>query len=316
MSFSANVKRELCSHENKTRHCDIAEIAGIINTCGDVKFLDNMFSVRIQTENPAVAKKYFKLIKKTFQTNCAVSIRRSAQFKKSRVYSVVAREQAACEKILLATGIMTVEAGEARIMKRADPMVVNSACCKRAYLRGAFVSGGSQSDPEKSYHLEFINADEALARSLLDIIGFFGLKAKLIARKGYYVVYLKEGESIVDLLNILGAHVSLMDLENVRIMKNVRNNVNRAVNCETANLSKTVDASARQVEDINYIFESKGMDFLSDQLRDIALVRLQYPEASLKELGVLLSPGVGKSGVNHRLRKISTIADNLRGGQR
>lgn len=315
MSFSANVKRELCGHENKSRHCDIAEIAGFINTCGEASLRAGRLGVVIQTENPAVAKKYFKLIKKTFQTNCDVSIKRSAQFKRSRLYTVTASDQTACERILLATGLMTVESSEFRLMRSVNPMVVKSTCCKRAYLRGAFVSGGSQSDPEKSYHLEFINTNEALSRSLLEIIGFFGLKAKMILRKGYYVVYLKEGESIVDLLNILGAHVSLMDLENVRIIKNVRNNVNRAVNCETANLSKTVDASARQVEDINFIFESKGMDSLSKQLKDVALVRLQYPEASLKELGVMLSPKVGKSGVNHRLRKISVIADHLRGGQ-
>jgi hypothetical protein len=125
------------------------------------------------------------------------------------------------------------------------------------------------------------------------------------------VVYVKEGEHIVDLLNIMEAHVALMDLENVRILKEMRNSVNRQVNCETANISKTVGAAVKQMEDIDYIRKKRGLESLPDNLREVALLRLEYPEASLKELGMRLSPTVGKSGVNHRLRRISEIAEEL-----
>ena len=314
MSFSAKVKKELCGHENKARHCDIAEIAGIINTCGVVSRIQGRCVVRIQTENPVVAKAYFKLLKKTFACRCDISIKHAPQLKKNRVYNVATGDSLAAEKMLLATGIMTRHDNALSYAGRINPTIIKSDCCKRAYLRGAFISGGSLADPEKSYHLEFINANKGLAQSLLDSVNFFKLNAKMIVRKGYYVVYLKEGENIVDLLNMMSAHVSLMDLENVRVMKHVRNNVNRVVNFETANLNKTVDAAVRQTEDIKYIFETKGTDYLAKQLLDVALIRLSHPEASLTEIGAMLTPKVGKSGVNHRLRKIGLIADYLRGG--
>ncbi|MDR1559917.1 MAG: DNA-binding protein WhiA [Clostridiales bacterium] len=290
MSFSSLVKKELCGVYG-AEHCAAAEIAAIVSVCGTV----NASNIRIQTENAAVAKKYFRLIKKQFKLQGDVSIRNSRQFSRSRVYSV---STPIIEKILNAE-------------KKGG---FNRECCKRAYIRGAFLSGGSLSDPEKAYHLEFVNADRQKSEYLADIIHSFGLKARIIERKAHYIVYLKEGENIVDLLNIMGAHLSLMNLENTRIVKDMRNNVNRQVNCETANLSKTVRASVKQINDINTIARIKGLGYLSDQLEDVAELRLMYEEASLKEIGAMLSPPVGKSGVNHRLRKISEIAENLRGG--
>lgn len=313
MSFSAKIKKELCGNENKARHCDIAEIAAIVNTCGTVQTEKDVLSVKIQTENPVVAKAYFKLLKKTFGCRPDISIRYAPQLKRGRVYTVMTNDVAIAEKLLLATGVMMRTQGVLTPADHASPAVIKSGCCKRAYLRGAFISGGSLANPEKSYHLEFINTNKKLAQSVLDTIIFFGLNAKMILRKGYYVVYLKEGENIVDLLNIMEAHVSLMDLENVRVVKQVRNNINRTVNFETANINKTVDAAVRQIEDIKYIFENKNADYLTKQLLDVAQIRLAYPEASLSEIGAMLSPQVGKSGVNHRLRKIGVIADKLRG---
>ena len=192
--------------------------------------------------------------------------------------------------------------------------VASRECCKRAYIRGAFLAGGSLSDPEKAYHLEIVNADRMKADKLTEMINSFGLNARIIKRKSHYVVYLKEGENIVDLLNIMGAHISLMNMENLRIVKDMRNHVNRQVNCETSNLSKTVEASIKQINDINTIAHMKGLEFLNDQLKEAAELRLMYEEASLKEIGAMLSPPVSKSGVNHRLRKISEIAENLREG--
>ena len=191
-------------------------------------------------------------------------------------------------------------------------LLVKNACCKRAFIRGAFLASGSMSDPEKAYHFEIVCQDPARAGQLRELITSFGLDAKIVARKKCYVVYLKEGSQIVDMLNVMEAHVALMNLENVRILKEMRNSVNRQVNCETANINKTVNAAVKQVEDIQYIERTVGLSALSEGLQEMAQLRLAYPEAALKELGSLLTPAVGKSGVNHRLRKISSFAEELR----
>ena len=157
------------------------------------------------------------------------------------------------------------------------------------------------------------NHPDRLAEQLRDLINEFDFDAKIVARKKNHVVYIKEGAQIVDILNVMEAHVALMNLENVRIIKEMRNSVNRQVNCETANINKTVSAAVRQIEDIHYIEERAGLDSLPENLREIAEVRLKYPDAALKELGTCLQPPVGKSGVNHRLRKIAEIAGKLKG---
>ena len=189
---------------------------------------------------------------------------------------------------------------------------ITRSCCKRAFLRGAFLCVGSISDPGKSNHLEFVCVNEAMADSLIEYMAEFDIVAKTIRRKKHFVVYLKDGEEIVNLLNVMGAHVSLMEFENQRILKEISNSVNRRVNCETANIAKTVNAATKQVEDIILIRDTSGFGGLPQNLREMAQVRIDYPEASLKELGSYLDPPVGKSGVNHRLRRLSEIADKLR----
>ena len=188
-------------------------------------------------------------------------------------------------------------------------------CCRRSFIRGAFLAAGSVSDPEKSYHFEIVCTVPEKARQLQELLASYDVDAKVVLRKRHYVVYIKEGSQIVELLGLMGAHISLMQLENVRIVKEMRNSVNRKVNCETANLNKTVSAAVRQAEDIRYIQEKIGLDKLPMDLEETARLRLEHTEASLKELGDMLSPKVGKSGVNHRLRKLSQIADDLREGK-
>ena len=184
-------------------------------------------------------------------------------------------------------------------------------CCKRAFLRGAFLASGSISDPQKSYHFEVVCQEWEQAQLLQELYHAFDLDAKIVQRKKYYVVYLKEGAQIVDALNVMGAYVALMNLENVRIFKEMRGSVNRIVNCETANINKVVGAACRQVENIHYIQSKMGLEELPPALREMALLRLEYPDSSLKELGELCDPPVGKSGVNHRLRKLGEIAEKL-----
>lgn len=251
-------------------------------------------------------------MRNTFNMIADVSVRISGQKRQTKVYTLLVRDAAA---ILQATGILTIEKEQKKLKKRIYPPVVSSICCRRAYIRGAFISVGSVNDPEKNYHLEFVLADLSAAEQLRELINAFGLDAKVVERKEHYIVYLKEGEQIVDLLNIMEAPLALMDLENVRIVKEMRNDINRKVNCETANLNKVVGAAVKQLEDINYIEETIGLARLPEQLAEVARVRLEYPDRSLKELGSFLMTPVGKSGVNHRLRKISSIAEALREGK-
>lgn len=313
MSFSAEVKEELSRHIGSGRHCRIAELAAMINMSGKIKIEKNgKVCIKVQTENPSVARKYFTIIKKTFNINVEVIIRRNKYLKKNRVYSLFITDSDQALRVLKATKLIDVKGDDLQVHHRIHPLVVQSICCRRAYIRGAFLASGSMSDPEKTYHLEFVNWNKQHSRDLMNLVNTFGVDSKVVERKKYYVVYLKEGTQIVDLLNIMEGHVALMELENLRILKEMRNNVNRIVNCETANLNKTVSASVRQTEDIEYIERHIGLSSLPENLEDVARLRLKHRDATLKELGAKLDPPVGKSGVNHRLRKISEIAEKLR----
>lgn len=276
MSFSSEVKKELFLHVGKGRHCQLAELAALLAW---------------QTDNELLEEKESVLLHRLFSIN-------GLEEDKKRVYEAV--------KMWDDEKDMPCVTGE------VDGILLQQSCCKRAFIRGAFLAGGSISNPNKSYHFEVVCQQNKQAMQLQDMINSFGMDAKIVERKKHYVVYLKEGSQIVDILNVMEAHVALMNLENVRILKEMRNSVNRKVNCETANISKTVNAAVKQVEDIVYLRDTVGLNSLPENLREMAELRLEYPEAPLKELGTYLNPPVGKSGVNHRLRKISMIAEAQR----
>jgi cell division protein WhiA len=312
MSFSSDVKDELSRQVSLGRHCQIAEIAAIISLCGKVIIsTEDKYCIKVHTENVAVARKYFTLIKKTFNINTEISIRRNVYLKKSRTYSILIKGHEDSNRVLNACKL--IENGEIKEnLSIVSNLVIQNSCCKRAFIRGAFLASGSISDPEKFYHFEIVCTDYDKAVQLQNIINTFDIEAKIIQRKKYFVVYIKEGAQIVEILNVMEAHVALMNLENVRILKEMRNSVNRQVNCETANINKTVSAAVKQIDDIKYIKEHMGLEGLSEGLGDVARIRLENPEATLKEIGEYLSPPVGKSGVNHRLRKLSNLAQELR----
>lgn len=313
MSFSARIKEELSRQISRARHCQIAEIAAIISLCGKIQISEkDEYCIKINTENVAVARKYFTLLKKTFNISTDVSIKRNAYLKRNHTYCIAVYDSQAAVKILQATKLMDKNGEISENLSIGENVVIQQSCCKRAFIRGAFMASGSITDPEKNYHFEIVCASLLKAQQLKEMIASFEIEAKIVTRKKYYVVYIKEGSQIVDILNVMEAPVSLMDLENVRILKEMRNSVNRQVNCETANINKTVSAAVKQVQDIIYIRDTIGLDSLSDHLREMAGVRLERPEATLKELGESLEPPVGKSGVNHRLRKLSTMAEELR----
>lgn len=313
MSFSKDVKEELSRTDVTARHCQIAEIAAIISMCGRVVIsARNKYSVKIHTENIAVARKYFTLLQKAFNIYGETSIRQNAHLKNSRVYTVTVNQHENAVKILQATKLIDENQEIAENMSIVSNVVIMKDCCKRAFVRGAFLAAGSISAPEKSYHFEIVCETQAKAMQLSEIIKTFEIESKIVERKKHFVVYIKEGAGIVDMLNVMQAHVSLMDLENVRILKEMRNSVNRKVNCETANLTKTVNAAVKQVEDIRYIEQKIGLGALPEVLEEAARVRLQLPDASLKELGEAMTPPLGKSGINHRLKRIGEIAEELR----
>ena len=241
-------------------------------------------------------------------------VKKSNSLKKNNIYMVLIDEEMGVRDLLQETGIFKEIDGVLTIDYKIDPEMVKTEEYKKAYIRGAFIGGGSVTNPEKTYHLEFVTHSEEYAIDLCKLINSFGLNSKVIQRKNSFIIYIKEGEQIVDLLNIVGAHTSLLELENIRIMKEMRNNVNRLVNCETANLSKTVNAAVRQVESIKLIQSSIGLQRLPKNLQEVAELRLSYPDESLKELGEMLDPPVGKSGINHRLRKIEKIVEEIRSG--
>ena len=310
-SFSAKVKEEISHQIPPARHCQIAEMAAIISLCGRVRISGrDRFSMEIHTENVAVARKYFTLLQKTFNIGSDVSVRRGVVLNRS--YVVAVREHEATLRVLSATKLLDEDWEIREELSLVKNRVIQNSCCRRAFIRGAFLACGSISDPEKFYHLEFACPSHEKAKQLQELIASFGVDAKIVRRKKYYVAYIKEGNQIVDLLGVMEAPLALMELENIRILKEMRNRINRSVNCETANLNKTVLAAMKQIEDIRYLLEVMGADELPDNLREVALARLERPEASLKELGESLSEPVGKSGVNHRLRKLSQLADGLR----
>ena len=241
-------------------------------------------------------------------------IKKSNSLKKNNIYMVLIEEDMGVRDLLQETGIFREIEGVLTLDYKINPEMVKTEELKKAYIRGAFIGGGSVTNPEKTYHLEFVTHSEEYAIDLSKLINLFGLNSKVIQRKNSFIIYIKEGEQIVDILNIVGAHTSLLELENIRIMKEMRNNVNRLVNCETANLSKTVNAAVRQVESIKLIQNSIGLQRLPKNLQEVAELRLSYPDESLKELGEMLDPPVGKSGINHRLRKIEKIAEEIRSG--
>ena len=302
MSFSGQIKEELAQVISSPRHCQLAELAALVQFCGHI---EEDGSLLVQSENPLVIRKCFTLLKKTFKIEAVAK----SQMQTQNYRLFVTGEDAF--RVLEALKICDT-AGHLMMRHLTDPVLIKNSCCKRAYLRGCYMAVGSMSDPYKSYHLELVCGLQAQAEQLLKILHDFSLDAKMIVRKKYYVVYMKEGENIADFLNLTEAHKALMEFENTRIYKGMRNMVNRKVNCEAANITKTVNAATRQVEDIRLIREKMGLEGLPEPLRQMAYVRLENPQASLGELGKLLDPPVGKSGVNHRLRKLGELAKELK----
>ncbi len=310
MSFSSDAKMELCQGKGLASCCKLAELAAFIHGVGTLRIGRGGQSVVMTTEVPAVARRIFSLCKACFSVTPEVQTQEHKRLGKRNIYHVVIGPDSA-QKILEATGLMR-ETEEGLRFSRAVPMsLLRKTCCRHAYLRGAFLATGTLSDPGKAYHLEIISSSEDYAKSLVNFFGRLELPAKMVLRKESHVVYIKESESIVELLGRMGAHKALLAFENVRITKNMRNNVNRQANCDNANVEKTMDAAQRQIDAIRYIEEHGGFSRLTAPLRLMAETRLEHPDTPLKELGEAMTPPLSKSAVNHRLRKLVEIAKQM-----
>ncbi|MBS4219411.1 DNA-binding protein WhiA [Bacillus sp. FJAT-49711] len=310
MSFASETKKELTNLDVKDC-CAKAELSALIKMNGSISFSNRILIVNVQTENAAIARRIYTLIKKLYEADVELLVRKKMRLKKNNVYIVRLKKDA--EKILRELKIL----GDGlTFIHDIQKELVRKKCCKRSYLRGAFLAGGSVNNPEtSSYHLEISSLYKEHNDSLCELMNDFGLNSKTLERKNGFITYLKEAEKITEFLNVVGAHNALLRFEDVRIVRDMRNSVNRLVNCETANLNKTIGAALRQVENIRYIEESVGLDILPDKLREIAVLRVEHQDVTLKELGEMVSSGtISKSGINHRLRKIDAIAENLRKG--
>lgn len=313
MSFSGEIKEELSKITDSSRHCRLAELAAIISGCGQVIIdEDDQYELEVRTENICLARKYYALVKKLFGIQAAVILRKNEYLSKTATYHLVVDEHEDAVHILNAVCVLDEDGFVRENVEYSQKTLLERECCKRAYIRGAFLASGSVSDPQKSYHLEIVCQQKERAQVLQQVLNELDLDARIVTRKKSDVVYLKEGEQILSFLGSIGATQHLFAMENVRILKEMRNNLNRQVNCEAANLNKTVSAAVRQIEDIRWIEACGEFKNLPPNLREIAEIRLENPDVSLKELGELLTPPVGKSGVNHRLRKLGEIAEKLR----
>ncbi len=308
MSFSAQTKNELARVADARICCKTAELAALFRMDGSIQISGSGLYINIPNENAAVARKIFSLIREVFGVLPEVLVQRKNKLRKNNIYLVRVPPREMTRDILINLGLMD-EGG--RLLEKVNKDFLKRECCRRAYMRGTFLGGGSVNSPGGNYHLEVITNNEKHARDIRRLFRRFKLDAKINTRKNWYVIYLKESEQIVTCLSVMGAHGAMLDFENKRILKDMKNQVNRLVNCETANLNKTVNAAVHQLESIRRIKDAIGLDKLPPPLRQVAEVRINHPDASLRELGEMLDPKVGKSGVSHRLRKIEELAQRI-----
>lgn len=316
MTFSSEVKNELCREEITENHIEEAraEFNSLFKMAGKIETNNNESILKFTTENAAVARRIFKLVKIIYDTKVETEIKKNYRLNKNTSYNIEIRDKFVIEKILKDKKLLDEKTIFKNASYKLSSILLESRENKRAYIRGGFLGGGSISNPERSYHIEFVSKDEEFSKDLMEVINTFDLDSKIIKRKDNFVIYLKEADQISDLLNIIGAHQALLEFENIRILKDVRNDTNRLVNCETANLNKVVNASMRQVENILLIDRKIGLKNIPENLRDISEIRLNNRHMSLKEIGELLDPPISKSGVNHRFRKLDKLADDIREG--
>jgi hypothetical protein len=307
-SFSETTKVDLAQVTGERPCCLLSELAGFARVASrSAGEPGGERRLEIRTENAAVARKTFRLVRAVFTGTVGVSTRQRRRFREKKLFliRVPGEFKRTTAKLGLSDRFGKPLSGIKSVFLRRE-------CCRRSYLRGLFLGAGWVGNTVEGYHLELLTPSAVLAQDIVALLQRFGLKARYIKRKHSFVVYLKESAAICDFLKLMGATGAILSLENARVYREVKNRINRLVNCETANLTKTVEASLRRKHEINLIMSKTGIESLPLELRELARLRLAHPDATLKELGELLNPPVSKSCVNHRLRNLAAIAGRLR----
>ena len=306
MSYASEVKKELTTLEVHFGNAK-AELMALIRMNGSLGLSNHRFILDVQTENPATARRIYSLLKQFYDVESELLVRRKMKLKKNNLYIV--RLNKGSDYVLKDLDIL-----DGFQLKETVPLdFLDDDAKVRSYLRGAFLATGSVNNPEtSSYHLEIYSLYEDHNQTICEMMNRYGLNARTAKRRSGYITYLKEAEKIADFLSLIGATSSMLKFEDVRIMRDMRNSVNRIVNCENANFNKVADAANRQIESIKYLDKKIGLNNLPVKLQEIAIARMAHPEVSLKELGELVPGGpISKSGVNHRLRKIMEQAEKM-----
>lgn len=310
MSYASEVKKELTTLEVSHEQNGKAELMALIRMNGALSLIDHQFVLSIQTENPATARRIYWLLEKFYGIKSELMVRRKMKLKKNNLYIVRLRTGTnyVLEDLDIIDGLQIKQTVTNNFLTTDGPV--------RSYLRGAFLATGSVNNPETSrYHLEIYSLYEEHNNSICEMMNHYQLNARKTERRSGYITYLKEGEKIADFLSLIGATSSMLKFEDIRIMRDMRNSVNRIVNCENANMNKVADAATKQIQNIEFLDETVGLNKLPVKLQQVARARVIHPDVSLKELGDLVEGGpISKSGVNHRLRKLNEYAAKVRDG--
>lgn len=307
MSFSQDTKNELTKFKNVSTSAALCELMGSVAFGSRLRREGGRLLLTTSTENPKTARRIYQLMKDFVGVNSRIRISKSQG---GNAFYTVYTEDDEAIALLVALGFIS-RPSDVNYMTsfRINSDYIDKPVKMKAFLRGVFLTSGAVLSPEKKYHMEFATPSYGLHNDLFVIMKKLGLSPRVVVRGGNMVIYFKSSEEIADILTLMGAYKVLMEFHNAKIIKEIRNNVNRTMNCEAANLQKMVDASVEQVKAINKLVENGKFESLPENLKEIARLRLEYREHSLKELGEMLEPPLGKSGVNHRLRKIQEIAE-------
>ncbi|HFI0048946.1 TPA: DNA-binding protein WhiA [Streptococcus suis] len=303
MSFTIKVKEELLIQTSQNK----SELAAIIKLSGSLGLASTGLTLSISTENAKIARHIYELLLHFYQVKAEIRHHQKTNLKKNRVYAVVIEDGVndILNDLYLADSFFGLETG-------ISPLVLENDSWSQAYLRGAFLAAGSVKDPEKGrYQLEIASVYSDHAHDLANLLQKFLLDAKVIERSKGTITYLQRAEDIMDFLLVIGAEEAKTEFENIKLLREARNDLNRANNAETANIAKTVNASMKTINNIIKIMDTIGLDQLSGDLQEIAQLRIQHPDYSIQQLADSLTVPITKSGVNHRLRKINKIADEL-----
>lgn len=314
MSFAADARGEIAHIECDQICCARSELCAALLASGGIAFLGRgRYGLSIESSDATIVRRYFSIIKKFFGVTGELRVSRTKQLSGMTRYQLVLPDDGAMHmleelKLLDPDGLFGLR-------QQPHPDIFKYSCCRVAFIRAAFLFCGTVSNPERAYHLEFSAPNEQFAQSVMDTLDYFEICAKKACRKAKEVVYFKGADDVSDILRLMGANQSVMNLENVRITKGLRNQVNRQMNCDSSNITRAMMSAEKQIEDIRFIDEELGLDKLPASLRSIAEARIANPETSLAGIGELLTPPLGKSGVNSRLRRIADIARKLRSGE-